>query len=125
MAQHVLDLVTTIKRQFDAAVNYIKSDMGTEFTNHYLQKSLKRLGIIQQFSQQYVGCTNGVAEASNKILLTRARSLMLHAGLPDKFWDFALTAQCFLTNRTPRTRDGGQLSSAKLSTKMEISGVSM
>ena len=41
---------------------------------------------------------NGVAKRMNMTLIERARSMMLHAGLPKTFWADAVSTTAFLIN---------------------------
>ena len=57
-------------------------------------------GILHQSSCPYTPQQNGVAERKNRHLIETARTLLLHANLPTKFWGDVLIA-CYLINRMP------------------------
>ena len=46
---------------------------------------------------------NGVAERMNRTLMESARSMMDHAGLPDKYWAEAVECTAYIRNRFPTT----------------------
>ena len=54
-------------------------------------------------SSQYHTCHNKMewAERMNKMLMESARSMMLHAKLPDKYWAEAVATAAYIKNRTP------------------------
>lgn len=55
-------------------------------------------GIRQDISAPYSPEQNGLAEAANKVFITRARCLLIDAGMPVIFWFWAVTHSVFLTN---------------------------
>lgn len=57
-------------------------------------------------STSYTPEQNGAAEAANKVILHRARSFLIDAGMPPCFWSWTVEHSCYLTNRLscPRTK---------------------
>ena len=55
-----------------------------------INKSLKTLSLMRQGSQPGVPQTNAVAESANGEVLIGRRALLLVAGLPSLFWDYAI-----------------------------------
>jgi transposase InsO family protein len=60
----------------------IRIDQGTEFGIRSLQLFCKENGIDLEYSATYTPEQNGVAKALNKVILTKARIMMLDSGLP-------------------------------------------
>ena len=81
-------------------IGTLRSDNGGE----YLSKCyLKTKGIRHELKVPYSPEQNGVAERMNRTLMEAARSMMTHAGLPDKFWAEAVDTAAYLRNHTPTT----------------------
>lgn len=77
----------------------MRFDGGSEY------KRIKFDGIIQQISAPYTQHQNGVSERLNRTLVTMARCMLDHAGLPLRFWDTAITTACYIRNRLPLLSD--------------------
>ena len=58
-------------------------------------------GILHQSSCAYTPQQNGVAECKNRHLVETARTLLLHHKVPQRFWEDAILAACYLINRMP------------------------
>ncbi|KAI0999297.1 hypothetical protein K3495_g8899 [Podosphaera aphanis] len=58
-------------------------------------------GIVEQISAPYTQHQNGVSERLNRILVTIARCMLAHSGLPLRFGDAAILTACYLRNRLP------------------------
>lgn len=76
-------------------IKAMRFDGGTEY------KRIKFDGIIQQISAPYTQHQNGVSERLNRTLVTMARCMLNHAGLPLRFRDSAITTACYIRNRLP------------------------
>ena len=83
--------------QYGKRVRVVFSDGGSEFTRikHYCEQH----GIRTDVSAPYTPEQNGAAEASNKIILRRARAMLIDAQMPPCFWPWAVEHACFITNR--------------------------
>nr|GEY55804.1 putative ribonuclease H-like domain-containing protein [Tanacetum cinerariifolium] len=70
----------TTKRQIenlnDTKVKQLRSDNGTEFTNHTLEAFCDEKGILQNFSSPCTPEKNGVAERRNRTLIEAARTML-------------------------------------------------
>lgn len=75
-------------------------DRGSEFVNTLLGDLLRHLGITLHLTAPHTPEQNGVSERGNRTVVTKARSLMLEAGMPIRFWYEACKTAVFLTNRT-------------------------
>ena len=58
-------------------------------------------GILHQSSCAYTPQQNGVVECKNRHLVETARTLLLHHKVPQRFWEDAILAACYLINRMP------------------------
>ncbi|KAI1001556.1 hypothetical protein K3495_g6645 [Podosphaera aphanis] len=80
-------------------IKAMRFDGGTEY------KRIVFGGIVQQVSAPYTQHQNGVSERMNRTLVTMARCMLLHAGLPLRFWDAAILTASYLRNRLPSLDD--------------------
>ena len=83
--------------QYGKRIRVIFRDGGTEFIR--AKEQCDKMGIRTDVSAPHTPEQNGVAEAANKVLLRRARSMLIDAGMPPCFWPWALEHSCFITNR--------------------------
>jgi transposase InsO family protein len=60
----------------------IRIDQGTEFGIRSLQSFCAKNAIDLEYSAAYTPEQNGIAKASNKVIITKARTMMLDSGLP-------------------------------------------
>ena len=67
---------------------------------------LRDYGIQFEYTTPYTPEQNGVAERLNRSLITMARSMLLDAKLPIRFWGDAVATACYLRNRTPIGPEG-------------------
>ena len=63
-----------------------RSDRGTEFTNKHLQNFLASKGISFECTTPYSPQQNGIAERKNRTLVEAARTMLIAAQMPNKFW---------------------------------------
>ena len=77
------------------------SDNGGEYVSEEFESYLESKGIHHELAVPYSPEQNGVAERMNRTLLESARSMMVHAGLPDRFWAEAVECAAYIRNRTP------------------------
>jgi len=94
----VKELVKTLRNQ-GLSVEYFRSDDGGGF--RAMQSYFKEQGIQWEISAPYAQQQNGVAERSNRTILEKARTMLLHANLPKAHWAEALNTAVYLANRTP------------------------
>ncbi|KAI0994024.1 hypothetical protein K3495_g14159 [Podosphaera aphanis] len=81
--------------QTSCKIKAMRFDGGSEY------KSVNFCGINQQISAPYTQHQNGVSERLNRTLVTIARCMLAHSGLPLRFWDAAILTACYLRNRLP------------------------
>jgi IS30 family transposase len=90
-----------IENQFKTTVKVLRTDNGTEYTNHEFQTFLCAKGITHQTSCIGTPQQNGVSERKNRHLLEVTCALLFSANLPKGFWFDAILTACYLINRLP------------------------
>ncbi|WVZ50418.1 hypothetical protein U9M48_001671, partial [Paspalum notatum var. saurae] len=95
------DFYACVKNQFNAHVQIIRTDNGTEYLNNEFRTFLSKEGILHQTSCPDTPPQNGVAERKNRHLLEVARSLMYTMNVPKFLWSEAVMTATHLINRMP------------------------
>ncbi|POS81733.1 hypothetical protein EPUL_006496, partial [Erysiphe pulchra] len=85
------------QHQYGKRIRTVFRDGGSEFSR--MREYCDSHGIRTDVSAPYTPEQNGVAEASNKVILRRARSMLIDARMPPSFWPWAVEHACFITNR--------------------------
>lgn len=93
------NLFALVDRQFNKKVKIIRTDNGTEFT--CLKKYFDSQGIVHQTSCVATPQQNGRVERKHRHILNIARSLLMEAKLPTRFWGESVLTATHLINRTP------------------------
>ena len=96
-------------RQFDRSVAndsclntaLLRSNNGGEYLSQKFESYLDSKGIHYERTASYSFEQNGVAEQMNRTPLESARSMIVHAGLPDRFWVEAVECAAYIKNHTP------------------------
>ncbi|UYV75826.1 hypothetical protein LAZ67_13001452 [Cordylochernes scorpioides] len=101
-----------VENELNLKIKDVRTDNGTEFTNHRFKNFLIKNGIHHQLSTTYSPQSNGVAERVNRTLIETARTLLFDSGLPMAFWAEAVATASYVKNCTPHR-------SIKLDTPME------
>lgn len=83
--------------QYEKRIRIVFRDGGTEYLR--IKKYCLQHGIRTDVSTPNTPEQNGVSEAANKIVLRRARSMLIDANMPPCFWLRALEHSCYITNR--------------------------
>ena len=84
-------------------INSLQSDNGGEYLSQEFESYLKSKGIHHELTVPHSPEQNGVAERMNRTLMESARSMMAHAGLPERFWAEAVECAAYIRNRMPTT----------------------
>uniref|UniRef100_A0A2N9EJ65 protein-serine/threonine phosphatase n=1 Tax=Fagus sylvatica TaxID=28930 RepID=A0A2N9EJ65_FAGSY len=79
----------------------LSKDNGGEYINGGFKEFCAANGIRMEKTIPRTPQQNGVAERMNRTLNERARSMRLHAGLPETFWADAVNTAAYLINRGP------------------------
>jgi transposase InsO family protein len=83
-------------------IKRFRSDNGKgEYSNEIFQTALGEAGITWEPSPPYTQHKNGVSERMIRTLNTKARSMLLDAGLPSRFWAEAISTAAYLHKRSP------------------------
>jgi Integrase core domain/GAG-pre-integrase domain len=90
-----------VRNQFNTTIKTLRTDNGTEYTNHEFQSYLKHMGISHQTSCVGTPQQNGIAERKNRHLLEVTRALLFSGNLPKNYWADAVLTGCYLINRLP------------------------
>ena len=97
-----------INSKFDSKIKVFRSDNGTEYINEQVKDYLNESGIDYQESNVECQEENGSSERYNQTLLNYARSLLLGAGMTQRFWPEAVAHAHYLLNRLPTKRLKGK-----------------
>jgi hypothetical protein len=107
-----LDVPKTLKKYVEHAENYrklkisyIRSDNEGEYTSAMVHSYFEGKGIVHQKIAPYTPQRNGVAERMNETIFQITRSLLKHAGLPERYWPDAALYAAYVKNRLPN-KDG-------------------
>ena len=92
-----------VSRNCSQGIGTLRSDNGGEYLSKEFRSYLKSKGIHQELTVPYSPQQNSVAERMNRTLMESARSMMTHAGIPDKYWTKAVECAAYTRNRTPTT----------------------
>ena len=75
------------------------SDNGGEFVNNELQAWAHQEGLRWDLTTAYTPEQNGIAESTNKVILNKARAMIIGSGCLEALWCFAMDYACYVTNR--------------------------
>jgi Integrase core domain len=95
---HVFSLFKSqIENLLNASIKILRSDGGTEY------KSIARLfpSIVHQTTCLYTPQQNGIFERKHRHIIELALANMIHASIPERFWDDAFASVVYLINRLP------------------------
>jgi hypothetical protein len=96
-----------IKTEYNGKVKRLRSDNGTEFTNHAFQGILYQEGILHETSCVGTPQQNARVERKHRHILNVARALRFQANLPISFWGECVLTATYLINRTPTMVNDG------------------
>jgi len=86
-------------------VSFLQTDEGGEYES-FMRQLLDETGITHLRSPPYSHQSNGLAERLNRTLKDAARTMMIHANLPDSFWAKAMVQACEIYNMLPHESTG-------------------
>ncbi|KAK2380773.1 putative mitochondrial protein [Trifolium repens] len=90
-----------IRNQFGKTIRILRSDNAKEYFSTPFNSFMASHGIIHQSSCPHTPQQNGVAERKHRHLVDTARTLLINAHAPLKFWGDAILTACHLINRMP------------------------
>ncbi|KAK2418425.1 putative mitochondrial protein [Trifolium repens] len=90
-----------IMTQFGKTIRILRSDNAKEYFSDRFNSFMHSKGIIHQSSCPHTPQQNGVAERKHRHIVDTARTLLLNANVPLKFWGDAVLTANYLINRMP------------------------
>ena len=91
-----------IQTQFYKTPKRIRTDCGKKWLNKALSKFATKKGIQWKPTAPYSQNQDGVAERSNRTIVSRGRIMLLAtSGLSKVLWGEAIVTSIYLTNRSP------------------------
>ena len=85
-------------------IKSVVCDNGGEYSSNNLKQFCAKAGIEIKYTPPYSPQLNGVSECFNRVLLVKARALMLQANLGAEFWPYAIRTANYLRNISPTTK---------------------
>ncbi len=99
ICKELVTIFNQVKTYTGQDLKYFRSDDTEEYQG--LQPTFKEKGILWEKSALYAEDQDGVSERSIRTVLERARTMLIHAGLPSSLWPEAIAEACYITNRLP------------------------
>jgi hypothetical protein len=84
----------------------VRTDWGSEYVNGEMAAYFGEKGFVHQTTARYSPEQNGVARRLNRVLMERARAMLIESGLPDEMWAEAVVTANYIRNRTPVSAHG-------------------
>nr|GEV61175.1 hypothetical protein [Tanacetum cinerariifolium] len=94
----VTDDYSRLRNQLSLKVKVIRSDNGTEFKNHDLNRLYVMKGLKREFSVPRTPQQNDIAERKNRTLIEAARTTLVDSLLPIPSWAEAVNTACYVQN---------------------------
>jgi len=110
LARALDELLRTSIMPFGHRITLLGSDRAQEYIAGDFAKYCRDNNIAQEFSPSDRHELNGVAESHNRKHAEGTRALLIFSGRPSKFWQFAMEAIVFMTNRLPHSANPGNIS---------------
>ena len=89
---------------------YLRTDNGTEFVNTVVAALLAESDIIRELTCVDTSHQNGVAERTIGVIFATARTMLVDASLPPRFWGEAVMCAAYVRNRLPCSANPNSLS---------------
>ena len=99
--EYFLEWKSLVEKATKKKVVTLRTDNGGEYTSTQFEEYLKAEGIRHELTVPKTPQQNGIAERLNRTLVEMARSMLLDAKLPKKFWAEAVSTAVYLKNRSP------------------------
>jgi hypothetical protein len=90
-----------IQTQTGKTIKRFRLDNGKEFGGAKLTALAQHEGTHLEFSAPYTPEQNGVSEAANRVIPSRARRMMIDGRVPTILWPEGVRAAAYISNRTP------------------------
>lgn len=98
-----------VENETGLKVKQLRSDNGGEYGDKRFRDFCASSGIKMEKTVPMTPQQNGVAERMNRTLNERARSMRIHAGLPNMLWAEAVNTAAYLINRGPSVPLDGEI----------------
>lgn len=89
-----------VTNETNSTIGALRSDNGGEYISSEFESYLKSEGIRHELTVPHSPKQNEIAERMNRTLMESARSMIVHARLPNCYWAEAVSTAVFLKNRT-------------------------
>ena len=89
---------------------YVRTDNGTEFCNRVVDALLAESDIMRELTCVGTSHQNGVAERAIGVVFAIARTIIIDAHLPPRFWGEAVITAVYVRNRLPCSANPDHLS---------------
>lgn len=93
------------KNHHGKAIGELRVDGGREHGYQQLAEYCLQEGIILSVNAPYTPEQMGTAEISNRVVIQRARTMMLDSGIPFPYWPWAIQYSVLITNSIPAARE--------------------
>ena len=91
---------TLREKESGKQVKQFCTDGGGEYTSKEFSVYLKSESVLMETTTPYTFHSDGVVERANHKIVERVRCMLHDAGLPTKYWAFAVSVAVYLKNRT-------------------------
>lgn len=98
-----------VENKFSRKIKKLRSDNGTEYTNHRFQLLIKESGIDHQFTEVNTPQQNGVSERMNRTIENGVRSVLIESGIKSRFWPYAVQYVVQTRNCSPNSSVNHQI----------------
>jgi hypothetical protein len=103
--EHLLRIIRQAQTKTGRTLKQLHTDGGKEFLTRKLIDELElEQGTHKTHTPAHTSQRNPFAERAIQLVEQRARTLLVHAGLPEAAWVEACESACYLLNRTPRRK---------------------
>ena len=92
--------INIIENQYNGKVRYIRLDGETSLGNAFETLVIEK-GIKPERTAPDTPAQNGGSERSGRVIITKARTMRIEAGLPADMWPETVKAAGYTANRTP------------------------
>ena len=92
-----------VEKESNHVIEALRADRGGEYTSEEFLTYLKENGIRKEFTAAHSPQQNGTAERFNRTLMEAAKSMLIHAKLPNLLWAEAVSTASYLRNRMVTT----------------------
>jgi hypothetical protein len=98
IVEKIRALFNKVETHTGRKIRFFRTDDGREFLP--LEGTLNDKGIEWEKSAPFAQDQDGVSERAIRTVIEKARTLLISANLPKRLWPEALTAACYLSNRS-------------------------